>query len=307
MYSFDEIYIRNHEMCVCVTENDGAFRTMHVWTGSKPTQKCKSRRTHTHTHTEGYRDFEPRPGILRKCDRGCKEDQVKGWHHQQASSGGCAGWHAETGLPVCGLVSRSSISWSKVYSVSKILNLYTYGFEPGSAAPDHLWHIYLHIYIHILSDFKYDMIFWCDIFIYINIDVDTYRLNEAWDIIDAQNFLVRQRRNRVWGLAQSDVGVNEADFQAAWRSLLSQMKSSHLFAMNDSFCPGLAKQAPKSERESALVNECLQESVAVFQWHFNIFVYIYMFVYIYIYIFCSYIFVYIYICSLYICIYFANV
>lgn len=111
--------------------------------------------------------------------------------------------------------------------------------------------IYLHIYIYIHT-FQHGTSLGCP--------SDT---SQAFEIIDAQDYLVRQRRNRVWGLIQPKDGDTLQQFRAQWRMSLNETKSHLLFPMEKCFDMSLPTEKLKTERERALLQDALEDALEV--------------------------------------------
>lgn len=63
-----------------------------------------------------------------------------------------------------------------------------------------------------------------------------YSVFEAWSVLDSQSFLVRHRRNRVWGAAVLNNGKqSQEDFEKTFKSCLNAMKTQCQFSMEETF------------------------------------------------------------------------
>ena len=84
---------------------------------------------------------------------------------------------------------------------------------------------------------------------------------EAWDLVDSQQFLVRQRRTRVWGASILDFGyAKQEEDMAKFRGHLNCFKTNCHFPMEDCFLQDRPKQKPKAGREAALLEEALRKA-----------------------------------------------
>ena len=128
--------------------------------------------------------------------------------------------------------------------------------------------------------FFYDCLFWCfpsvivpqyPLYIYIYVYTwlsfmvlfcALYAWTKAWTLADSQNFLVRQRRNRVWGVSQVNMGNNQADFEQSFSSTFSSLQTHFHFEMSESFVLGLPKQEPRTTRERRIMQEAMGKAVA---------------------------------------------
>ena len=90
-----------------------------------------------------------------------------------------------------------------------------------------------------------------------------YDALQASDIVDAQGFSVRQRRNLVWGCIQRKTG-DLGSFRKCWQRALLATKCSVSFPMEEWFEMGLPSQPLRIDREGKLVAEALDESLEVF-------------------------------------------
>eukprot|EP00435_Cladocopium_sp_Y103_P018420 s954_g4.t1 len=71
----------------------------------------------------------------------------------------------------------------------------------------------------------------------------------AWSLLDSQDFLVRHRRNRVWGVAAINSGQQtDAEFQDLYKHTISSLQTHCHFSMRDTF-GHYAKEEPRSSRE----------------------------------------------------------
>ena len=85
---------------------------------------------------------------------------------------------------------------------------------------------------------------------------------QAWQLLDSQNFLVRHRRNRVWGAAAINVGQqSQREFQDLYSSTLASLESQCRFTMEDTFGDYPTEQ-PTTERGHSLLNSALKWAAA---------------------------------------------
>lgn len=84
-------------------------------------------------------------------------------------------------------------------------------------------------------------------------------LDKAWKLLDAQNFLVRQRRNRIYGLAMASTGSQSlSQHQNAFQGAIHNLQSHCHFEMEECFDPMLPRESLHSTRERELVNRALK-------------------------------------------------
>ena len=82
--------------------------------------------------------------------------------------------------------------------------------------------------------------------------------NKAWMVLDTQKFVLRQRRNRVWGCAQLNTGINTKGFSQRYRQTLEHLQTDVHFDMADVFDTKLPRVDPKTTREHELKKRALQ-------------------------------------------------
>ena len=81
---------------------------------------------------------------------------------------------------------------------------------------------------------------------------------EVWTVLDSQKFLVRQRRNRVWGCAQLNVGIDKGIYADTFHRVLASLQSDVHFTMEASFKQGLPRVPVSTEREKELLERSLR-------------------------------------------------
>lgn len=87
--------------------------------------------------------------------------------------------------------------------------------------------------------------------------------HEAFSVLDSQNYLVRHRRNRVYGIAAVNTASQvEEQFQDVFKSALSAMMTNCHFTMDQSFLR-LPKEIPHLERVKRKLREALEDASAV--------------------------------------------
>eukprot|EP00438_Fugacium_kawagutii_P013863 Skav228403 [mRNA] locus=scaffold3824:14733:31266:- [translate_table: standard] len=81
----------------------------------------------------------------------------------------------------------------------------------------------------------------------------------AYNILDSQNFLVRHRRNRVYGVAAVNTGSqSESEYQLAMSSILSSLQTHCSFSMEETFDTTLPQQFIQNKRERDHVDRILE-------------------------------------------------
>jgi len=97
---------------------------------------------------------------------------------------------------------------------------------------------------------------------------------EAHELLDSQNFLVRQRRNRVWGAAVVNTGSQaENQFQERFKTALQAMQTHCHFTMEESF-KDFGQEEPRTSREAELL-AMAQEKAKLDSCLANIYIYLY--------------------------------
>ena len=83
-------------------------------------------------------------------------------------------------------------------------------------------------------------------------------------MLDSQNFLVRHRRNRVYGVAAVNTGSqSEEEFDGSFRGALTAMMTHCHFSMNDSFDLHLSQEPVHLHRVQKKLDEALEEAAKV--------------------------------------------
>ena len=84
-------------------------------------------------------------------------------------------------------------------------------------------------------------------------------LSQAHTLVDTQKFLLRQRRNRVWGCAGVATGGRTTEqFQSEWARIMHSFESDDHFSMEDSFDTSMPSAQTEGDRTKALIKQCLQ-------------------------------------------------
>ena len=87
---------------------------------------------------------------------------------------------------------------------------------------------------------------------------------EAFSLVDSQNFLVRHRRNRVYGVATVNSGTQtESDFDCALQSALKSMQTHCHFSMEETFDTSLEEESLHLERVQNKFQEALEAAEVV--------------------------------------------
>ena len=82
----------------------------------------------------------------------------------------------------------------------------------------------------------------------------------AWQKLDAQSFLLRQRRTRVWGVADLMGEASQHDFQKRMKHTLECMSGTKLFNYEDIFDLKMPKQRLKNELQKKKLQEAIQNT-----------------------------------------------
>lgn len=87
---------------------------------------------------------------------------------------------------------------------------------------------------------------------------------QAWSALDSQHFLVRQRRNRVYGLAACKFGLEEShDLAAQFQVNIDAMQSHCHFPMDKVFFTDEPQEELRTMRERALYEQAVEKATAV--------------------------------------------
>ena len=87
----------------------------------------------------------------------------------------------------------------------------------------------------------------------------TLATSSAGKKIDAQSFLLRQRRTRVWGVADFAGDIDQHDFNKRMKNTLDSMAGEELLNYNDVFDTSIPKQRLKNELQQKNCKRLLQE------------------------------------------------
>ena len=88
---------------------------------------------------------------------------------------------------------------------------------------------------------------------------NTSAVTQVWSLLDSQDFLVRHRRNRVWGVAAVNSGQqSEAEFQTLYKRAISSRQTHCHFSMRDTF-GRYPKEDPKTDRERELLEKAVEK------------------------------------------------
>ena len=82
----------------------------------------------------------------------------------------------------------------------------------------------------------------------------------AWQKLDAQSFLLRQRRTRVWGVADLMGEASQHDFQKRMKHTLECMSGTKLFNYEDIYDLKMPKQRLKNELQKKKLQEAIQNT-----------------------------------------------
>ena len=81
---------------------------------------------------------------------------------------------------------------------------------------------------------------------------------KAHTILDSQEFLLPQRRNRVWGLALLNTGEYDQTFGQKYKDCLASLRSTFQFPLAVNFDEDSPMQHPKAGRHETLVKDAKQ-------------------------------------------------
>lgn len=82
---------------------------------------------------------------------------------------------------------------------------------------------------------------------------------EAWGLLDSQNFLVRQRRNRVYAVLSTNSGQDESTFSKEYRRAIDSLQTHCHFSMKQSF-GNYSREDPRTTREAQLIEMALTKA-----------------------------------------------
>jgi site-specific DNA-cytosine methylase len=96
-----------------------------------------------------------------------------------------------------------------------------------------------------------------------NIKRDMNELGYLWEVgrTDARDFLLRQRRNRVYGTADLNSGQSEQVYQARMAATMNSMKSDINFPFDAVFNTALSCEKPRLRREQLKVEEAVRKGM----------------------------------------------
>jgi hypothetical protein len=96
-----------------------------------------------------------------------------------------------------------------------------------------------------------------------NINRDMNEMGYLWEVgkTDARDFLLRQRRTRVYGTADLNYGQSEPVYQARMAATMSSMKSDMHFPFEEVFNTALSSQKPRLSRERLKVEEAVRKGM----------------------------------------------
>ena len=90
---------------------------------------------------------------------------------------------------------------------------------------------------------------------------------QVWTLLDSQNFLVRQRRNRVYGVAMANSGCDtDAQYKHGFASALHSLQTHCHFKMDECFDKSLPATVLSSKRECEVLKKALAKAQQV-AWH----------------------------------------
>lgn len=92
-------------------------------------------------------------------------------------------------------------------------------------------------------------------------DVDQLGYICEFEKVDTQNYLLRQRRNRVWGTCDLSSGQSMEEYQKNMAATMSSLSSDQLFDFELSFDMDLPEESLKTDRERAKLQEALHEAM----------------------------------------------
>lgn len=76
--------------------------------------------------------------------------------------------------------------------------------------------------------------------------------------MDSQKYLLRQRRNRVWGCAQINTGIDVREYETSFRRIMTSLQTDLKFPMDRVFDSDLREVPPQTDREKDLMKETLR-------------------------------------------------
>ena len=126
--------------------------------------------------------------------------------------------------------------------------------------------------------------------------------SEAFTLVDAQKYLLRQRRTRTWGCVQVAAGSQTSnEFGTEFTRVMRSLQTDIRFKMEDSFLQGLPSCVPEG-RQKTLIDQCIEHHSVSCQRIYISDEYAHTYIYIYIFFFDLFdiLFTYIYIYYIYI-------
>lgn len=82
---------------------------------------------------------------------------------------------------------------------------------------------------------------------------------KAWKLVDTQKFLLRQRRNRVWGVAQLNTGFDAEEFAKDYDRVVASLQTDIRFTMEETFVRDMPKVKPRNDREKELFVQAVRK------------------------------------------------
>lgn len=82
----------------------------------------------------------------------------------------------------------------------------------------------------------------------------------SWQKLDAQSFLLRQRRTRIWGVADLMGDQTQSDFQERMKKTLDSMSGTNLFDYGDAFDLRIPKQRLKNDLQKQKLEEAIAQA-----------------------------------------------
>lgn len=82
----------------------------------------------------------------------------------------------------------------------------------------------------------------------------------AWQKLDAQSYLLRQRRTRIWGVADLMSDLKQDEFQSRMKKTLDSMAGTALFNYNEVFDVTKPKQRLKNELQRKKLKEAVDKA-----------------------------------------------
>ena len=84
---------------------------------------------------------------------------------------------------------------------------------------------------------------------------------QAWTELDSQNFLVRQRRTRIWGLAEASTGQTKERLRKSYGDAISELHSHFSFDMHQVFMQGLRTEEPRRQLEHQILQKAKDKAL----------------------------------------------